>query len=133
VLRPVWSWWWYSAESEFGSIGFDPFTHCPSILFIALPVGPGKRLTALSVNAAPHEGRQPASGAHPLGKVLHRRPGLSSPGVLLEGPLDAPRSLPSTRVFPVCFPGPQALLSMSIRCDGRWSGGSHPTAHRQMT
>jgi hypothetical protein len=39
-------------------------------------VDPGKRLTALSVNAAPDEERRPASGARPPGRVLRREPGL---------------------------------------------------------
>jgi hypothetical protein len=85
-------------QLNLSSIRLDsiPFTHCPSILFIALPVGPGKSLTSLSVNAAPDEGHRPVSGARPPGKVLRRGPGLSSPEVLLEGPQDAPRSLPGS-------------------------------------
>jgi hypothetical protein len=53
-------------------------------------MGPGKRLTDLSVNVAPYDGRQPASGACPPDKVLRHEPGLSSLGVLLMGPQDAP-------------------------------------------
>jgi hypothetical protein len=74
-------------------MGFPSFYTLPSILFIALPVDPGKRLTALGVNMAPNEGCRPASDACPPGRVLRRGLGLSSPRVLLEGPRDAPRSL----------------------------------------
>jgi hypothetical protein len=127
----------YSVESEFGSIGFDPFTHYPSILFIAFPVGPGKRLTALSVNAVPDEGRRPTSGARPPGRVLRREPGLSSPGVLLEGPRDAPRSLPGSMHHPRSFLCVARGHKRSSPCLSDVTGGvggeGHPTAHRQMT
>jgi hypothetical protein len=63
---------------------FRPPTHCLSILFIAFPVGPKERRTALSVNAAPYEERRPASGARPLDRVLRGGPGLLLPRVLLE-------------------------------------------------
>jgi hypothetical protein len=126
----------YSVESEFGSIGFDPFTHYRSILFIAFPVGPGKRLTALSVNAVPDEGRRPTSGARPPGRVLRREPGLSSPGVLLEGPRDAPRSLPGSMHHPRSFMCVARGHRRSSPClsdvMGGVSGGGHPTAHCQM-
>jgi hypothetical protein len=51
-----------------------------SILFIAFPMGPEKRLTTLSVNAMPYEERQPISGARPPGRVVLHGPALSSPG-----------------------------------------------------
>jgi hypothetical protein len=68
-------------------------THCLYILFIAFPVGLGGRRTALSVNEASYEWRRPASGARSPDRVLCRGPGLSLPGVLLEGPRDTLRSL----------------------------------------
>jgi hypothetical protein len=92
-----------SIQLNLSSGRLDPFTHCLSILFIAFPLCPRKRLTTLSVNAAPDEGRRPASGALPPGRVLHRGPGLSSPGALLEGPWDAPRSFPSSMYRQGCF------------------------------
>jgi hypothetical protein len=124
----------YSVESEFESIRFDPFTHCPSIIFIAFPVDPRKRFTALSVNTAPDEGRRPASGTRPPGRVLRRGPGPSSPGVLLEGPRDAPRSLPGS----VHRLGSFLRVAQGCRCSspclsdvtGGVSGRGHPTAYR---
>jgi hypothetical protein len=86
-----------------GSFGSNPFTHCLSILFIAFPLGSEKRLTALSVKAAPNAGRRPASGARPPGRVLHCGLGLSSPWVLLKGPRDALRSLPGSMHCPRSF------------------------------
>jgi hypothetical protein len=68
----------------------------PIYSIIAFPMGLWERCTALSVNAAPDEGRRPASGAHPPDRVLRRGPGMSLPGVLLEGPRDTLRSLPGS-------------------------------------
>jgi hypothetical protein len=76
-----------------------PLTHCLSILFIAFPMGPED--TALSVNAAPYEGRQLASGTRPPNRVLRHGPGLSLSGILLEGLRDTLRSLPGSTHRPV--------------------------------
>jgi hypothetical protein len=70
---------------------------------MAFPVGPVKRLTALSVNAAPDKGRRLASDARLPGRVLRRARGLSSLGVLLDRPRDASRSLPGSVHRPVSF------------------------------
>jgi hypothetical protein len=59
-------------------------------------VGPEKRLTALSVNAAPDEGRRPASGARPPGRILRTWIGCSEVSLGLCA---------SPGVFPVRCPG----------------------------
>jgi hypothetical protein len=120
-----------------GSFGSDPFTHCLSILSIAFPLGSGKRLNALSMNVAPDEGRRPASGACPLGRVLRRGPGLSSPGVLLEGLRDAPGSLSGFehRLGSFLCVARDRRHSSPCLSDlmGHASGGGHPTTYRQTT
>jgi hypothetical protein len=126
----------YSVESEFGSFPLL-FTHCPSILFIAFPVSPGKRLTGLSLNAAPDEGRQPASGARQSVTVLRRGLGLSSPGVLLERPRDALRSLLGSMHLLGSFLCVAWGRRRSSPCPpdvtGGVSGGGHSTVHCQTT
>jgi hypothetical protein len=100
-------------------------------------VGFGKRLIVLNVNAALDEGRRPASGARPLGRVMRYGPGLSSPEVLLEGPRDAPRSLPGSvhRSGSFVWVVRDHRRSSPHLSDvtGGVSGGGHPTAYRQTT
>jgi hypothetical protein len=100
-------------------------------------MGSGKRLTVLSVNAMPDKGRRPASGARSPGRFLRHGPGLSSPGVLLEGPRDASGSLPGSVHHPESFLCVSWDRRRSSPClsdvTGGVSGGGHPTAYRQMT
>jgi hypothetical protein len=81
--------------------------------------------------------QQPASGVHPPGRVLRRGLGLSSPGVLLEGPWDAPRSLPGSVHRPGSFLCVARGRIRSSPClsnvMGGVSGTGHPTAYHQMT
>jgi hypothetical protein len=100
-------------------------------------VGSGKRLTALSVNAASDEGapackwRPPArQGSASWARTVVTR-------VLLEGSRDVPRSLLGSMHHPRSFLFIARGRRRSSPClsdvaEGV-SGGGHPTSHRQMT
>jgi hypothetical protein len=114
-----------------------PLYTLPIHSIYSLPSGPKKRLTALSVNVAPDEGRQLASGARPPSRVLRCGPRLSPPGVLPEGPRDAPRSLPGSvrrlGSFMCVARGHRHSSPCLSDVMGGASGGGHPTASRQTT